>query len=701
MQVAIDRMGLRPCAQCALANGSSIGLPVVFHVSVKGINMLSLLRVGNGGGLRCLIAMVFMFVPAWTALAATKVHSGHSAMWYMPERNGEGWTLEILPDDHAVVYWFTYDNAGNPRWLIGYGDIARADDGDEIQFAHLYAVHGPHFGPDFDPADAVREDKGWAKIRFTDCQSGEIVYDAYGQSGTYPLTRLTRTMGANCDPIHGVPGEPVQSYAGTTGSWYDPASDGQGFSLQWLSNDIAGLMWFTFDPQGNPYWLTGTGEAVGDKIVFANLYAARGGRFDAAFDPNAVVLSHWGSLELTLQCDRGTGVYQPTMAGFAAGSFALQRVTSLQHLPCPWVKPKLDDLYELEWVELPIPRNVSPMDDQFFEMTSIADDGTVVGVGKVNGESGVVRLLPGSTEWELMLKDGIGPRITPDGSAIFAEVFSSGDPECAPSCRRIRVWRPDVGWQPLRVDAFQSYVVYGISKNGDWIFGKGNDGEREGVNAWKWSAETGEIQLQSPLIGIPYGISDDGNVLVGGGRRFTGGGTQYPGLQWTGSESVLALTDARDGQELGWASACNRDCSLIFGAGWSVIDPMQSFSYSPWLMRASGEVTYLDVPEIEGFGGIAVVDSSAEGGIVAGTYGYFNADAGWFVPEGWLWTQDTGMVLLQPIIDEYQFSDTWERNLRDISTNGRLLLFSGWEPSLDPRVMTQYRAAILRLKLRR
>ncbi len=118
-------------------------------------------------------------------------------------------------------------------------------------------------------------------------------------------------------------------------------------------------------------------------------------------------------------------------------------------------------------------------------------------------------------------------------------------------------------------------------------------------------------------------------------------------------------------------------------------------------MRASGEVTYLDVPEIEGFGGIAVVDSSADGGLVAGTYGYFNVDAGLFVPEGWLWTQGTGMVLLQPIIDEYQFSDTWERNLRDISTNGRLLLFSGWEPSLDPRVMTQYRAAILRLKPRR
>ena len=83
-----------------------------------------------------LLAILF---PGGAVNATGKVHSGHSAMWYMPERNGEGWTLEILPDDHAVVYWFTYDNAGNARWLVGYGDIARADDGDEIQFAHLYS----------------------------------------------------------------------------------------------------------------------------------------------------------------------------------------------------------------------------------------------------------------------------------------------------------------------------------------------------------------------------------------------------------------------------------------------------------------------------------------------------------------------------------------------------------------------------------
>jgi hypothetical protein len=667
----------------------------------EGIKMLSTQRAGNGGWLLpSIMLLLAILFPGDAVNAAGKIHSGHSAMWYMPERNGEGWTLEILPDDHAVVYWFTYDNAGNARWLVGYGDIARADDGDEVQFAHLYSVHGPHFGPDFDPADAVREDMGWAKIRFADCQSGEIVYDAYGQRGTYPLTRLTRTMGANCDPIHGLPGEVVQAYAGNSGSWYDPASDGQGFSLQWLSNDIAGLMWFTFDPQGNPLWVIGTGQSVGEKIVFSDLYAARGGRFDALFDPAAVDLTRWGSLELTLQCDRGTGAYHPEMAGFAAGTFDLYRVTSLQHLPCPWVKPKLDELYDLEWVELPIPRNVSPMDEQFFEMTSIADDGTVVGVGKVNGEAGVVRLRPGSTQWEMMLKDGIGPRITPDGSAIFAEVFASGGPECDPSCRRIQVWRPDVGWQPLPVDAFQSYVIYGISQDGKWLCGTGGDGP-EGANAWKWSAESGETIIFAGGGNIPRRISDDGNVLIGGGRRLVDGKMQFPGFRWVGNGSGMTLIDAKFGRELSWASACNSDCSLTFGTGWAVTDPAQPISYQPWFIRPSGDVTYLDVPEIPGYGGIGIDDASADGSLIAGSYGYFNADAGWFVPEGWLWTQDTGMVLLQPIIDEYQFSDTWERNLRDISTNGRLLLFSGWEPSLDPRVMTQYRAAILRLKPRR
>ena len=31
---------------------------------------------------------------------------------------GEGFTVEILEDNSAVVYWFSFDTAGNRRWFF-------------------------------------------------------------------------------------------------------------------------------------------------------------------------------------------------------------------------------------------------------------------------------------------------------------------------------------------------------------------------------------------------------------------------------------------------------------------------------------------------------------------------------------------------------------------------------------------------------
>jgi hypothetical protein len=70
-----------------------------------------------------------------TELAGTRCdnqspYQAYSGVWYTPERNGEGFVIEALPDDRAVVYWFTYtaDGSGQQAWmtgdgLFGYGDI--------------------------------------------------------------------------------------------------------------------------------------------------------------------------------------------------------------------------------------------------------------------------------------------------------------------------------------------------------------------------------------------------------------------------------------------------------------------------------------------------------------------------------------------------------------------------------------------------
>ncbi|HET6546137.1 MAG TPA: hypothetical protein VFG55_05255, partial [Rhodanobacteraceae bacterium] len=284
-------------------------------------------------------------VPAFAI--SVPIGSGFSAAWYDPARSGEGYMLEILHGDAALLDWYTYDEAGNPRWLQSVGTIEHAAFGDSIRFADLYAVHGGHFGPDFDPDDVVKDRVGDATMTFSDCNSGTFGYHAFGQSQTLPIARLTRTMALGCNELNGVPGEPVQDYAGQSGAWYDTSHAGEGFDLHLIASGGAVVTWYTFDSDGNPYWMIGTGTVEQGTITFEGLDAPHGARFGEAFDPDDVIHMPWGSLTMTLGCDSGTAHYESSVEGFDSGDFTLTRLTQPIGLACPYVKPKLSDLYDI------------------------------------------------------------------------------------------------------------------------------------------------------------------------------------------------------------------------------------------------------------------------------------------------------------------------------------------------------------------
>ena len=83
-------------------------------------------------------------------------HSGH---WYTPGRSGEGWMLEILSPQQALLYWFTYDDAGRQRWLTSVGRI----DAGGIDFDPVVLTTGGRFGPGFDPGQIVHQAVGRAR----------------------------------------------------------------------------------------------------------------------------------------------------------------------------------------------------------------------------------------------------------------------------------------------------------------------------------------------------------------------------------------------------------------------------------------------------------------------------------------------------------------------------------------------------------
>jgi hypothetical protein len=55
------------------------------------------------------------------------IEAGTSAAWFDPAREGEGFMLEILDNDYALMYWFTYDIEGEQNWYIATGDFSGTD----------------------------------------------------------------------------------------------------------------------------------------------------------------------------------------------------------------------------------------------------------------------------------------------------------------------------------------------------------------------------------------------------------------------------------------------------------------------------------------------------------------------------------------------------------------------------------------------
>ena len=260
------------------------------------------------------------------------IEPGTSAAWFDPERNGEGFVLEILDDDVAVMYWFTYDGEGRQDWYVAVGDVL----GNRIVFPDLLRVSGGQFGPDFDPEKVVRTPVGSADFIFSSCDSGAMswVIDRDGgerRQGRMDLTRLSRVMGIDCGPPLGAP---VLEISNRSGSWYDPTHSGEGYTLEILIGGNALVYWFSFDPEGQRRWFFGTGEIVGNTLVFDEMLTTAGGVFGEGFDPAAVVVSPWGSLELDLDCKAGTAEFEPTEEGFAAGGLDLERLTWLTGLQC-------------------------------------------------------------------------------------------------------------------------------------------------------------------------------------------------------------------------------------------------------------------------------------------------------------------------------------------------------------------------------
>lgn len=662
------------------------------------------------------------FASVLPAQASVDIRSGHAGHWYAPARDGEGWVLELRDAGDAWLYWFTYDADGGQRWLTAHGQIvADGDGGERIDFSQLVVTRGARFGDGFDPDDVVHEAVGSASLRFDDCDSGEFSYNAFDQTQSIPVQRLAGVMGTRCETPHGVTGREVAGHAGQSGSWYDPTHAGEGFALHWAAPSQAIVTWYSYDAEGNQYWMLGVGQLDDEgRIHFPDVHATRGARFGSAFDPDDVERFEWGTLTFELACEGGSADYQSVLPAFGSGRFDLGRLTRLDEVACPWARPALADLYAIELVELPTA--VDGVDDavRLVGSVNLTDDATlwsIVQLEETTQNLRVARLSEGDEAWSLIGDVVVpNPRQAPGllvrGSQVFANALDDQ------GNIGIVVWEDD-DWRPLIDGAESPMRIGGVSADGGLVVG--NHLTATGQFAMPWIRDAGQGVVELPVsagmgLQVPLFASSDSSRLFGTlalPRPDVASSAAYL-ISWPeqGGPSVVV---ASDGWRLAAPGACADDCGVLFGAVASRPPPIfapPDVRHEPWYWRTDGRSGVLGTFSARPGARYIVSGASDDGNTVVGAGGSFLSfstgagaldhktdQADVLRVDGFIWMPDVGMTAVSELLSDTGLSWSPLENLyaSAISPDGRRIFLQGQLPETatsNPRGLVMARLAL-------
>jgi hypothetical protein len=307
------------------------GAEAALPCSYKDIRGLARPQDGDGDGeVRCDIG-------GYEVQDGPDIGAAQSGAFFDSGRDGEGIFVEMLGGGFALVYVFTYTPDGSGQaWILGVGSVV----GNSIVIDDIQITRGGIFGEDFDPDTVVRESWGSFSVSFPDCpgnKPGVMSFTGNEDLGYEPLiTRASRIVS-----VVGCPGQ-KQAFVNKTGidssysgSWFDPGHDGEGFILEVLNATTVVVQWFTYDDEGNQFWIQGVGTIDGKTITVKEAFFTRGTAWGSGFDPGDVERVNWGSVVISFDgCDSATATYESLLAEFGSGTQNLQRITTLDSLSC-------------------------------------------------------------------------------------------------------------------------------------------------------------------------------------------------------------------------------------------------------------------------------------------------------------------------------------------------------------------------------
>lgn len=257
---------------------------------------------------------------------------GQSAAYYNPNRNGEGIFVELLDDEQVVVFVFTYTlNGPGQAWMLGIGRQVA----DGIIINEMLRPTGATFGPDFDPADISYDDFGSLAFHPPTCgtseQAGSLFMYPPAETGYHStvnnnMEQLSQIV--DCVTSIGSADSPL------SGSWFDPAHNGEGIILEVLEDGRAIVQWFTYDSAGNQMWIQGFGTFENNTLTVDNLFTTQGTGWGANFDADDVTTIAWGTLEIIFNGCGEAILNYVSSAGFGSGTQNLTRLTKLMGIGC-------------------------------------------------------------------------------------------------------------------------------------------------------------------------------------------------------------------------------------------------------------------------------------------------------------------------------------------------------------------------------
>jgi hypothetical protein len=261
---------------------------------------------------------------------------GLTGSWYEAATSGQGLEVEVFPNlspgaGFAQVSWFTYDiaagGADHQRWYTISGAVTSGQPNAALT---IYQNTGGNFNAfPMTMAQAV----GTATLSFATCTTGQLAYnftDGTGRAGNIPLTRLMQNV--TCSTT----APPTNADFVLSGNWFDPATPGQGFTVEVNPNSSTLFAaWYTYAPIGagagaaGQRWYTAQAAfTAGLRSIPVTIYETTGGIFNTPTPPGQQTVPVGSGTLAFLSCLAATFSYTFTGGSSSglSGTIPLSRV---------------------------------------------------------------------------------------------------------------------------------------------------------------------------------------------------------------------------------------------------------------------------------------------------------------------------------------------------------------------------------------